>query len=111
MMTGRELPAGITNTKVARGTYSDTELEAITKSFNDNWSTHSVNAPINGSFKIDIGNKYEVSDNNIFGFIGSVTYSNSGNTKNLEKSFYDFSGARYSYNGSSYTELLISVVC
>ena len=99
----RSLPAGITSTKVVRGTYSDAELETITKSFNGIWSPYSVNAPTNGSFKIDIGNKYEVSDNNIFGFIGSVTYSNSGKTKNLDKSFYDFSGARYSYNGSSYT--------
>ena len=100
----REMPSTINSTKVARGNYSDSALTAITTSFKNDWNTHSVNAPLNGSFKLDIGNKYEFGDNNVFGFIGSINYSNSGSTKNLEKSFYDFGNvARYSYNAESYT--------
>ena len=100
----RGMPSTITSTKVARGNYTNDELTAITESFKNDWSTHSVNAPFNGSFKLDVGDKYEVGDNSVFGFIGSINYSNSGSTKNLEKSFYDYgSVARYSYNGASYT--------
>ncbi len=98
----RSLPSEITSTKISRGAYSNSELEGLTQSFSNDWSTKPINAPINGSFKIDIGNKYDLSGNT-FGFIGSVNYSNKGETKNLEKSFYDFSGPRFSYKGSSYT--------
>ncbi|MGA9291881.1 MAG: carboxypeptidase-like regulatory domain-containing protein, partial [Ignavibacteriaceae bacterium] len=98
----RDIPSIITSEKVTRGNYSNQELTAISSSFENNWGTHSVNAPFNGSFKLNIGNKYEFENKSILGFVGSLTYSNSGNTKNQEKSFYDFSGARYSYNGSSY---------
>ena len=98
----RDMPTTITGTKVSRGNYSTNELTAISSSFKNNWSTHSVDAPFNGSLKLNVGDKYEFSNNSILGFVGSLTYSNSGNTKNLEKSFYDFSGARYSYTGSSY---------
>ena len=98
----RDIPSIITGTKVTRGNYTDAELTAISSSFKNNWSTHSINAPFNGSFKLDIGNKYGFNNNSILGFVGSLTYSNSGTTKNLEKRFYDFSGARYSYTGNSY---------
>ena len=98
----RDMPTTITGTKVSRGNYSTNELTAISSSFKNNWSTHSVDAPFNGSLKLNVGDKYEFSNNSILGFVGSLTYSNSGNTKNLEKSFYDFSGARYSYTGASY---------
>ena len=102
----RDMPSTITGEKVARGNYSNQELTDISSSFKNNWATHSVNAPFNGSFKLDVGNKYEFSNNSILGFVGSLTYSNSGNTKNLGKSFYDFSGARYSYNGTSYNRTI-----
>ena len=98
----RSLPSTITDLAVNKTNYPGTEINQVTESFKNDWNTHSVNAPFNGSFKIDIGNKYNITDESVFGFIGSLTYSNSGETKGLEKSFYDFSGARYSYKGSSY---------
>lgn len=98
----RDMPDIITSTKVARGNYTDAELTEITQSFGNDWKTSSKNAPINGSLKFDVGNKIEVGEGNVFGYIGSLTYSNKSEMKELEKNFYDFSGARYNYKGFSY---------
>jgi TonB-dependent receptor len=98
----RELPATITDLKVARGNYSDSAINAITNSFNNDWSTKLTNAPFNGGFKLTVGDNLELGDNSL-GYIGSASYSNSAQTKNLERSLYDFSGSRYNYTGSAYT--------
>ncbi|HVO76203.1 MAG TPA: TonB-dependent receptor [Ignavibacteriaceae bacterium] len=98
----RDMPSIITGTKLVRGPYTDAELTSVTKTFRNNWQTKSKNAPFNGAFNINIGNKYGISDD-VFGFIGSLSYSNSDETKELNKNFFDFSGARYVYNGSTYT--------
>jgi outer membrane receptor protein involved in Fe transport len=102
----RAMPSLINGTKVARGNYSSDELVAITQSFKDDWQTSSKSAPINGSYKLNIGNKYEIGENTL-GFIGSLTYSNNLQTKNLERNFYDYSGARYNYLGASYTNSVV----
>lgn len=98
----RAMPDIITSTKIARGNYTDAELTEITKSFSNDWKTTVKSAPINGSLKLDIGNKMEVGDDDVFGYIGSLTYSNKSEMKELEKNFYDYSGARYNYKGFSY---------
>lgn len=98
----RDMPGIISSTKIARGNYSDAELTEITKSFGNDWKTGTKSAPINGSFKLDIGNKLDVGDNDLLGYVGSLTYSNSNSIKDIEKNFYDFSGARYNYSGYSY---------
>lgn len=97
----RDMPESINSEKVGKGTYSDSALTAITKTFKNNWSTSSKIAPINGSIKLNLGDKIDIGDN-VFGYLGSLTYSNINVTKELEKSFYDFSGARYNYTGFSY---------
>ncbi|MFA6541634.1 MAG: TonB-dependent receptor [Bacteroidota bacterium] len=98
----RGLPGTITATRIARGNFSDNQLAEITKSFNKDWTTFSYKAPFNGSLKINLGNKIDF-DENTFGYIGSLTYSNGVETKGFEKNFYDFSGARYNYVGNIYT--------
>lgn len=98
----RNMPETITSTRIARGNYSDNELTEITKSFSNNWQTYSLSAPLNGSFKFNIGNRLSIG-NSMLGYIGSLTYSNGADTKNLTRNFYDFSGARYNYTGNSYT--------
>ena len=98
----RDMPGTITDIKLARGNYSDSALTSITKSFKNNWQTTAKTAPINGSLKLDIGDRYDIGEN-VFGYIGSLTYSNSSSTRDLQKNFYDFSGARYNYDGYSYT--------
>mgnify|MGYP001228354019 CR=1 FL=1 len=97
----RGLPGDITSTKLARGNFSDSALTAITKSFSNDWQTQSKTAPINGSIKLDIGNRIEFGED-VLGYVASLTYSNTDATKDLTKNFYDFSGARYNYKGYSY---------
>jgi len=97
----RNMPGTISGTKLARGNYSDSALTAITKSFSNDWETSTKSSPLNGSFKLDIGNKIDI-DENVFGYVVSLTYSNTNSILNLEKNFYDFSGARYNYKGYSY---------
>ncbi len=99
----RAMPSMITAMKVVRGNYPDSALNVFTGLFKNNWSPYSVNAPMDGSFKIDIGDKYELGSSSVFGFVGSLTYSNSGKSERLQKSFYDFSGPRYLYDGTSNT--------
>jgi outer membrane receptor protein involved in Fe transport len=102
----RDLPSSVNGTKIARGNYTDAQLVDITKSFSNNWGTHSVKAPVNGSVSFNVGNKYDIGENT-FGFIGSLSYSNSAETKELERNFYDYSGSRYNYNGASYTNSVV----
>ncbi len=98
----RAMPEGITDQKVVRGNYNDPELDQITSSFANDWSTLNVTAPFSGGFKLTLGDNVDLGGNS-FGYIGSASYSNTGETKNIERSLYDFSGARYNYNGESYT--------
>jgi outer membrane receptor protein involved in Fe transport len=98
----RDMPSSITDTRISRGNYSDSALTEITKTFGNNWQTINKNAPINGSLKFSLGDKIDIGED-ILGYMTSVLYSNSRKTKDLKKNFYDFSGARYSYDGVSYT--------
>ena len=98
----RDMPGTISSTKLARGNFSDSTLTDITKAFSNDWKTSTKIAPVNSSIKLDIGNKLEVGENDVLGYVGSLTYSNTNSIKDLEKNFYDFSGARYNYKGFSY---------
>lgn len=98
----RSLPSIIEDKKVLRGNYSITELSEIGRSFRNNWNTSSANAPINGSMKITLGDKFNLG-NDVLGYIASVTYSNSYETKEIEKSAHTFEGARYNYSGNVFS--------
>ena len=99
----RSKPGTISDTRVVRGNYTDAQLLDIARSFKNNWQTTNFSAPANGGMKITIGDKYDLGENSLFGYIGSFDYSNSSTTSYRQKNFYDFSGARYLYNGTSYT--------
>jgi len=96
----RNKPGTITETRVVRGNYTDAELQNIGLSFKNNWNTNTTKAPINGSLKLMVGDKYELGDD-LFGYIASLDYSNSNTISNRQKNFYDFAGARYLYSGVS----------
>ncbi len=99
----RNLPSLIDNTLIKKGNFSESDLENITGAFNNNWDVNSATASINSAYKINIGNKYGFGEN-IFGFIGSLSYSSQNNIKQIEKNFYDFSGSRYDYKGNTYAK-------
>lgn len=98
----RKMPSLVGDKKLVRGNYTSNELSDIGKSFSNNWNTKSSNAPVNGNLKITIGDKFNFGED-ILGYIGSFTYSNSYNSKQREQSAYTFEGARYNYKGNVYS--------
>ncbi len=99
----RSIPGTINNTTVLRGNYSADQLKEIGKSFSNSWKTKSNTAPLNSSFKINVGDRYNIGEN-IFGYIASLTYSNSAKSGEMEKNNYTFEGPRYTYKGNNYTK-------
>ena len=98
----RSIPSSIKSEKVGAGFYTTEELQQIGLQFKNNWATQSSKAPINGDLKLNIGNKLEVGDKSVLGYIASFTYSNSDETKQIERNNYTFEGPRYLYNGYNY---------
>lgn len=99
----RSLPSYITNTKVGRSNYSADELINIGQSFKNDWQTNYSNTPLNGNLKINLGQRFNLSANDVLGYIASVNYSNSYNTQQIEKNNYTFEGPRYLYDGFNYS--------
>ena len=99
----RKYPGLISSEKVTRGNYSDQQLNEITSAFPKNWNLNSNKAPVNGGFKISAGDRFDLSAQDVFGYVGSFSYSNSFTTTEKQKNFYDFSGPRYVYKGMNYS--------
>ncbi|KAF0153200.1 MAG: TonB-dependent receptor [Ignavibacteria bacterium] len=97
----RKLPSTVNSNKVTKAAYSSEQLQAIGLSFNDNWQTKRLNAPINSSFRLNIGNQTEFEESKL-GYIGSLTYSNSAENKELNQASYTFEGPRFEYAGNNY---------
>lgn len=97
----RSIPGTIDGTRVVRGNYSGTELQQIGLSFKNDWNTEAVSAPINGSLKFSVGDKFDF-NNDVFGYMGSLNYSSATSNIIREKNFYDYSGPRYQYDGVTY---------
>ncbi|RJQ61816.1 MAG: TonB-dependent receptor [Stygiobacter sp.] len=98
----RDLPSLINGEKVNKTNYTSEQLQNIGLSFKNNWQTKSLNAPLNSSFRLNVGNQIGF-DEGVLGYIGSLTYSNSAENKNLEQASYTFEGPRFQYSGSNNT--------
>jgi len=90
----RDLPSLINGEKVNKTNYTSEQLQNIGLSFKNNWQTKSLNAPLNSSFRLNVGNQIGF-DEGVLGYIGSLTYSNSAENKNLEQASYTFEGPRF----------------
>ncbi len=99
----RSLPNLVTDKTVLRGNYSVTEITEIGKSFANNWDTKTKKAPLNTSYKLNIGDKFNFGET-VFGYIASLNYSNSVKSNNIERNNYTFEGPRYTYKGSTATQ-------
>lgn len=97
----RSLPSSIPDERIDR-TFSPSDLQKMGLSFANNWYTKTSKAPINGNFKLNLGNKMSFGDD-IFGYIASLTYSSSNDIKELEQASYTFEGPRYQYTGANYS--------
>lgn len=98
----RGLPGTINDTRVVRGNYSNEQLQDIGLSFKNNWQTQGATAPINGGIKLAVGDRFDFG-NDLLGYIASFDYTSTTNIYDMQKNFYDFSGARYLYSGVSNT--------
>ncbi len=94
----RKYPSLINSTRVVRGNYSENQLQEIASSFKNNWKLNSINAPLNSSYKLSVGDNYRIGED-IFGYIASLNYSSSYESYQRERAFYDFDGARFNYVG------------
>jgi outer membrane receptor protein involved in Fe transport len=103
----RNIPSVINGDKVVKGNYSNEEISNITAAFSNNWNTNSNSAPYNGSFKLSLGDKLFTGKNNVLGYVGSLTYSNSSSRKNFEQKSYAFDGERYNYTGANYSREVV----
>jgi TonB-dependent receptor len=95
----RALPSIIPYTKLDRS-FTPTELNKYGLSFKNNWQTSTTKTPINGSFKLNIGNQTSIGSD-ILGYIASLTYSSSNEIKELEQASYTYEGPRYQYTGTN----------
>ena len=95
----RGMPSVIPDKKLDR-TFAPSELQSYGLAFKNNWQTSLSKAPINSSFKINLGNQLAVGDD-ILGYIASLTYSNSYELKELEQANYTYEGPRYQYQGNN----------
>lgn len=94
----RDLPSIIPNQRLDRN-MPQVQLQEFGKAFANNWSTKSATAPLNGNFKLNIGNKLELSDEETLGYIASLSYSESNELKKTYQANYSFEGQRFAYNG------------
>lgn len=99
----RNMPALISEKPVLRGNYSIAEINEIGKSFANNWQTKTEKAPLNGSYKLNIGDKFLFGET-VFGYIASLNYSNSVKSNYKENNNYSFEGPRYTYKGTTATK-------
>ena len=94
----RDLPSVIPNKKLDRN-ISQLKLQEFGRAFTDNWGTNESKAPLNGNFKLSVGNKIDIGEDKILGYIASLNYSASNELKETYQASYSFEGPRFIYNG------------
>lgn len=95
----RGLPSVVPDSKINRSTPN---LDGIAKSFSNNWQTEDSKAFNNNSFKLNLGNKYDLGEDLVFGYIASANYGQSFDTKDvITKASYGFDGPKYQYSGTN----------
>lgn len=94
----RSMPSIIPATRLDR-TFAPADLQSYGLAFQNNWKTSIGKAPLNGSFKINLGNQLAIG-NDVLGYIASLSYSSSNDIKEAEQASYTFEGPRYQYNST-----------
>jgi outer membrane receptor protein involved in Fe transport len=97
----RDLPSAVPRENV-NSSLGQQKIQDIGKAFKNDWGTKSGTMPVNSNFKITLGNSYQVGDEGILGYIGSLTYSNSNELRQYQRNYYNYSGIWYNYNGNDY---------
>jgi len=77
-------------------------LQEVGRSFSNKWATEKTSMPVNSSLNLSFGDKYNLFEDHILGYIASITYSNSNESQEIERNNYTFDGPRYEYSGNNY---------
>lgn len=102
----RRLPSAIGDERIVRSNFTQSEMAELGRAFPNNWNILSSSAPINGSVKVSLGDKLFIGDD-MLGYVGSFTYSNSYENKEIEQSSYTFEGPRYNYKGNIFSRSVV----
>ncbi|NUN07843.1 MAG: TonB-dependent receptor [Ignavibacteriaceae bacterium] len=98
----RQIPSAIGDLRLSNA-LKDSVLQFYGKTFKNNWGTSKTESPFNGSFKLSLGDKYDLEEAGLIGVVGSLSYSSSFDVRNLEKNNYDYQGTKYEYDGEIYS--------
>ena len=97
----RKLPSSVPSENV-NSSLGSQKIQEIGKSFKNDWNTTGSKMPLNSNFKLTLGNSYQVGEEGVLGYIGSLSYSNSNELRQYQRNYYNYSGVWYNYNGNDY---------
>src|SRR4030095_14442396 len=103
----RQLPSIFPSTTVSSN-FSLQELKSFSKSFANNWEQSKRSAPLNGGFQLSLGNNIQVGKNNYLGLFGAYTYTNTFDSKSVERQYFQTDNlveAKYKGSMSEYEVL------
>lgn len=85
---------------LAKNGYSTPQILEFAKSFNNNWATKSLKAPINSGFTISISDGTTLLGQN-FGFVAAFSYKNNYSFSRIERNEYESDNSnRFSFSGN-----------
>ncbi|MEO8512076.1 MAG: carboxypeptidase-like regulatory domain-containing protein [Ignavibacteria bacterium] len=84
----RQLPSIFPDQSVLSPNFSLQEVKSFSRALTNNWAQESSTAPVNGGFQFSLGNNFTIGKSNNLGFFGAYTYSNSFNSKTIERQAY-----------------------
>ncbi len=98
----RELPGVVNGSKVISTNYSKSELQTIGRSFSNIWGVANQKAAPNSSYMLSLGSSTSLFGRTL-GYIGALSYRNSFEKVEIERSDYNFDGSpQFEYKGEEY---------
>ncbi|MCK6606567.1 MAG: TonB-dependent receptor [Ignavibacteriaceae bacterium] len=103
----RSLPSFLPSDRINISKYSPSQLQEFGRSFKNNWNFSNSSAPLNAGFSLTVGDKFDISNDQVLGFIAAINYSNSNEIQDAERSYYfvetgNVIEPKYAYTGTSY---------
>ena len=97
----RDLPSLIPESHI-NSSLGTQKIQEIGRSFNNNWNTKGGRMPFNSNFKLVMGDSYQIGEEGMLGYIGSLSYAGNNELRKYERRYYNYSGIWYDYSGTDY---------
>lgn len=81
----RQLPSIFPDMSITSANFNLQDVKSFSRALVNNWAQESQAAPVNGGFQLSLGNNIALGKSNNLGFFGAYTYSNSFNSKTVER--------------------------